>query len=105
MTGVDVLVTMMLMGCVESAPVEVRKERTITVTFYECPLIGDKAVFGVWRRVCSPSESHGLMLKDYRTGKGFHNNQFGELAPAYQNVDEQDTYSPPCTTEPDINER
>lgn len=99
MTGIDVMVGMLLMGCVESAPVTVREERKITLTYYECPLIGEHAIFGIWRRVCSANESHGLMWKDYRTGRGFHNNRFGELAPAFVNVDEQETYSPPCMTE------
>jgi hypothetical protein len=101
MTGIDVLVGMVLMGCVDYQPVAVSDDKTYTATFYECPLIGHEAVFVVIRKVCSKDESYAISFRDMRDGRGFFNDRFGQMQPAYVKVEANAIYTPPCHTDGD----
>lgn len=98
MTGIDLLVGMMLMGCVEGEPVKYKEqEHEIEVQVYVCPLIGHEAEFVVWRRVCPIEEDRpAFAFQDRRDGRGWVHNQFAGIDPAFVNVDAFPIYLPPC---------
>lgn len=97
-TGIDLLVGMVLMGCVDHEPFPVSEDKTIMATYYECPLIGNDASFVVLRKVCSKEESHAVTFRDQRTGRGYYIDQFANMQPAFVRVEGNEAYTPHCET-------
>lgn len=96
MTGIDLLIGMLLMGCVDGREHRYHDEGVeVSIQRYECPLIGQQAEFYVWRRVCE-FERPAWAIEDHRTGKGFVYNRFGGIDTAFVNVEQFPVSLPPC---------
>jgi hypothetical protein len=101
MTGIDLFIGMALQTCVifghaERNDILGGEGKTFAIDRYECPLLGDGAVFFIWSRVCSNGEVKAFMLQDQRTNRGYTINQFGAMEPSFVDILKQDIYYPGC---------
>lgn len=98
MTGIELIVTLFLLGCAESDVYEFKDQGyDMTIQRYVCPLIGHDATFTVWRRACpNEHERPAVAIRDSRSGRGFVHNRFGGIDTAFVEVEAVGVSLPSC---------
>lgn len=97
MTAIDTLVSLMFAACVENNTVVIQYEPVeIGKTVYECPLIGNKASFTVWKRYCPDEEEFNVAVMDMRSGYTFLLRKDNSITISEPENKDFTTYYPAC---------
>lgn len=98
MTAIELMVGLFLGGCATRPPVfETWQGTPYEVRVYDCPLVMRHGPMVVLSHRClETGATHALAIWNEHTLQGYVLDQFGGVAPAYENINQLPIYHPLC---------